>query len=276
MTTQTDSPREEQLYCLELNISSPTTIVLIHGLFSSHIEWEYVTPHLQDYHLLVIDSAGHSKSSHLLPATIPAAADHVAALIRSRAHNGRAHVVGMSTGGFIAQNLAHRHPSLILSAMASGSCPWEGGAKYLGSRPSLFWYLLYPMDVMPYSVYIWLTKKMGLLPHEELHAEVLRNKRWEVTRDMVSSIVESGWEDVRGVKGVRTLAVAGANPAKSDDVEGARKMGTIWKENGQDMNKVVVIDEAVHAWDLQLPELFAKVIAAWVENKPLPEECKEQ
>jgi pimeloyl-ACP methyl ester carboxylesterase len=272
MTTQADSPDQEELYYFELNSSATTTIVLIHGLLTSHLEWAYVTPHLQDYHLLVIDAPGHSNSSNLLPATIPASSDRIAALVRNRAHGGRAHVVGMSMGGFITLNLARRYPSLVLSAFATGSAPFEGSTKFLASYPSIVWYMSYSMNVMPDGVYWWWTRRLGLLPHEELHAQTLRNKRWEVMRDVFSSIVELGWDDVRGINGVRTLAVAGA---KQDSVEGVKKMGTTWKESGQSMNRAVVVKDAVHAWDLQLPELFAQAITAWVEQRPLPEELKE-
>jgi pimeloyl-ACP methyl ester carboxylesterase len=272
MTTQGDSPDKEELYYLELNSSAPTTIVLVHGFLSCHLEWGYVTPHLQDYHLLVIDGAGHSKSSHLMPATIPAASDRVAALIRNRAHGGRAHVVGISMGGFVVLNLAHRYPEIVLSVFASGSAPFEGAAKFTASHPSIMWYLLYSMDVMPDSFYLWYSNRQGLLPHEELHAEVLRNKTWELTRDVLTSMAAAGWDDVRGINGVRTLAVAGG---KRDPVELVKKMGTTWKENGQSECRAVVIEDAVHPWDLQLPELFARAITAWVEQKPLPEECKK-
>lgn len=274
MTAQIDAsaPHRGELYYLELNSSATTTIVLIHGLLTSHLEWAYVTPHLHDYHLLVIDAPGHSNSSHLLPATIPGASELVAALIRSHAHGGRAHVVGMSMGGFITLNLARRYPSLVLSAFATGSAPYQGSNKFLASHPSIVWYMMYSMNVMPDSVYWWWARRQGLLPHEELHAQTLFNKRWEVIRDVFSSIADIGWDDVCGINSVRTLALAGA---KQDYIEGVRKMVTIWKENGQSMNKAVVVKDAVHAWDLQLPELFVQAITAWVEQRPLPEELKK-
>ncbi len=74
-----------------------------------------------------------------------------------------------------------------------------------------------------------------------------------------SSIVEMGWHDVRGINSVRALAAAGA---KQDPVECIKKIGIIWK-NRKSINMAVVIKHAIHAWDLQLPELFSQDITAW-------------
>lgn len=266
MTTQVDL---EELWYLEQNSSAPTTIVLIHGFLSCHLEWDYVTPYLTDYHLLAIDSAGHSKSSHLLPATIPAASDRIAALIRTRAHNGHAHVVGLSMGGSIALNLAARYPSLILSAFVSGAAPLEGNARWMSTYPSIIWYFSHLMNIMPESVFLW---QQGLLPHKELYREILKNKTRVLMNDVCLSLAERGWDDVRAMRGVRTLAIAGA---KKDPVDDVKKFGIVWKENGQSMNRAVMVEDAVHVWNMQLPELFAQAIIAWVEEKPLPKELVE-
>lgn len=49
----------------------------------------------------------------------------------------------------------------------------------------------------------------------------------------------------------------------------------VWKESGNWLNRVVLVKGAVHAWDLQLPELFARAIIAWVEEKLLAEEITD-
>lgn len=222
------SKQEDELYYLELSSTAPTTILLIHGFLSSHLEWSYVTPHLKTYHLLIPDTPGHSRSSHLLPATIPAASDHIASLIRTRAHGGRAHVVGMSVGGFTALNLAlpGRYPELVLSVFASGCAPFQGRSLFFAAHPSIVWYMMYSMAIMPLSVYRWQAGRQGLLPHEEVYGEVLKNRRWEVTRDVFESIGELGWGDVRGIEGagVRTLALAGEKRDNVEGVEGEREL----------------------------------------------------
>ena len=63
---------------------------------------------------------------------------------------------------------------------------------------------------------------------------------------------------------VRVLSVSGE---KDDDLRSARKMGRVLREGS-----AVVVRGAVHAWDLQFPELFAKGILAWVKGEELPSE----
>jgi pimeloyl-ACP methyl ester carboxylesterase len=272
MAAQSTIQDEEELFHHSLNPAATTTIVLIHGLLSSHLEWAFVTPHLEAYHLLVVDAPGHSSSTHLLPARISPAADRVAALIRHRAHRGRAHVVGLSMGGFIALDLARRHPSLVLSAFATGAAPFEGSFKFLASHPSIIWYLMAFIDALPESMYWWLAGRRGLLRHPELRVEMRRNRRWEVVRDVYSSILELGWEEVREITEVRTLSIAGG---VQDQVNATRKMGIIWKEEGLRESKAVVVRDAMHAWDLQLPDLFAEGVKSWVEGRDLPARFEE-
>ncbi|KAH8878928.1 alpha/beta-hydrolase [Thozetella sp. PMI_491] len=265
----TPAGEQEELFHLSLHPAAETTIVLIHGLLASHREWDNVTPHLTNYHLLVVDAPGHSNSSHLLPARIPDAADLVAALIRRRAHGGRAHVVGLSMGGFITLNLARRFPELVLSAWATGSAPFEGSQRFMAAHPSIPWYLMTAIDALPDAVYWLLTGNLGLLRHEDLRAETRRNRRWEVVHSVFSSILEVNLEQVRGIKEVRVLAIAGG---RQDPVEPTRKMGLAWKDSGHPDSRAVVVKAAVHAWDLQLPVLFADGVLAWIEGRPLPEQ----
>jgi len=150
-----------------------------------------------------------------------------------------------------------------------------------------------------------------MLPHEELRAEMKRNAKWEVVRDVYSSILrDCDWELVRelgdlqvgidnnsgdqdgedgedgkeGQRGVRILVVAAG---KQDDVEAAREMGRVWREEDhlvgagerggtRTKSKAAVVRGAVHAWNLQFPEVFAEGIKAWVEGREeLPVEYEE-
>jgi pimeloyl-ACP methyl ester carboxylesterase len=110
----------EQLFHLSLNDDKPRTILLLHGLMSSHREWAKITPSLSEYHLLIPDLPGHRSSDHLGPFTLSNASELVARLIRAYAHNSQCHVAGFSGGGFVAVELANRHPELVQSLFISG------------------------------------------------------------------------------------------------------------------------------------------------------------
>lgn len=109
-----------------------------------------------------------------------------------------------------------------------------------------------------------------MLRHEELLGEMRANLRTEMVRDVYTSILKFTDEDVRAV-GVRTLAVAGG---LQDDVEGTRRMGRELR-GGCKESKAVVVRNAVHTWDLQLPGLFAQGVKAWIEGWELPVEFEE-
>ncbi|KAK3353731.1 Alpha/Beta hydrolase protein [Lasiosphaeria hispida] len=269
----TDTPQTppQPPFHLSLNPTQPTTILLLHGLLSSHLEWAHVTPLLPTYHLLLPDLPGHSRSAHLSPSTIPAMATAVAALIQTHAHNGVAHVVGLSMGGFVALDLARRFPARCLSVFATGAAPFEGLFAWMAGRPRVVFGLMWALESVPDAVYWWMAGRSGMRRFEELRGEMARNRRWEVVSGVYTSILaDCGWEEVRGIDAVRVLDVAAG---KQDDVEAARKVGRVWRDTGVRErlgSRAVVVRDAVHAWDLQLPELFAGGIRAWVEGTELP------
>ncbi|RKK60608.1 hypothetical protein BFJ69_g17207 [Fusarium oxysporum] len=80
-------------------------------------------------------------------------------------------------------------------------------------------------------------------------------------------------EDVRTVaeKDKRILAAAGD---QGDDFDGAKEMSLTFRNEGREDGKkgtACLIKGAIHAWNLQFPELFAEGFKAWTEEKPLPE-----
>ncbi|KAL2126518.1 hypothetical protein VTI74DRAFT_778 [Chaetomium olivicolor] len=247
-----------------------------HGLLSSHLEYTHFIPLLSTYNLLLVDLPGHSNSfSTSTPPrpesySIASIADAVAGVIRTHAKGGKAHIVGLSMGGFVGLELARRYPELCSSAWVTGSAPFEGWAAWLAARPGWIEGFIWVMEVLPDGVYNWLAGWQGLKPHGELREEMRRNRRWEVIYGVYRSILAGArWEEVKGIEGVRVLTVAGG---KQDDVEATRKMGRVWTEMGREGCKAAVVRGAVHSCDLQMPEVFAEGVRAWVEGRELPRE----
>ncbi|KAH7163424.1 Alpha/Beta hydrolase protein [Dactylonectria estremocensis] len=265
MTTNEPSDSEPELFYISLNDDKPITVVLLHGLLNSHLEWEFVMPHLTDYHILAPDISGHSRSRDILPADLISSADRVAALIRRHAKGGRAHVVGLSMGAFVTLRLSQRHSALVLSAMVTAGHPMERQWAWVVGHPSVTYYLmLFLLELVPARVYLRVAARHGMRPHGQLLGEMRANRRWEVIRDVDRGLTELTWADVRGLP-VRTLSIAAGNV---DDVEAVRRMGSEMPVEG---SLGVVVRGAVHTWNLQKPELFADGIKAWIEGRPLPE-----
>lgn len=75
-------------------------------------------------------------------------------------------------------------------------------------------------------------------------------------------------ERVAEIRGVRIAVVAGG---KRDQVAQTREMGKVLASMNSEC-KAFVVRDAVHLWDLQLPELFAQGVRAWIEGIEMPEE----
>lgn len=273
---QPREPSAGQLYFVSSNDSASQTVILLHGICSSSSEWGLVTPHLSDeYHVLAVDLPLHSRSRHIAPFTIENAADHVAAVIRDHAHGGKAHVVGLSAGGFVAQNLTQRYPELVSTLYITGAMPFAGFRAWISTHPVLLYLVSGAFNkYIPLAVVRRINTSMGMQVSDELLLEQQDNFSYALIRDGFAGIGAFNLDTVKELAEtkVRTLAVAGE---KQDDVEGTRKMGQVLKEHGLPQNVAVVAKDAVHAWDLQKPELMAESIKAWIENRPLPEGIEE-
>ncbi|MBE3043027.1 alpha/beta fold hydrolase, partial [Candidatus Bathyarchaeota archaeon] len=214
------SPAEE-LFFESHNEDKSETIVLLHGLLSSHKEWDLVIPHLGAYHVLAVDLNGHSGSRNMTPTTTTASAENVATLIRGRAKGGTAHVVGLSFGGFVGLSLTGAHPELVRSLFVSGAAPFEGLYKWMAERPSTIWYSLRAIMGVPEWLYWRMLSWKGMAKNEALYADMLGNLKWENVRDGYTSILDIAFEDVARMD-VRILSVAGD---QDDDLKSTRKMG---------------------------------------------------
>ncbi|MEO6207920.1 MAG: alpha/beta fold hydrolase [Candidatus Limnocylindrales bacterium] len=99
-------------------------IVLIHGMRLSRSMWAAQIADLRDdYRVIALDLPGHGVLADS-PFSLDAAADQVALVIQSvvgERTGGRAVVVGLSLGGYVAMNLAARRPDLVRGLVVSGA-----------------------------------------------------------------------------------------------------------------------------------------------------------
>src|ERR1700733_3970746 len=110
----------QELAPLELNDSRTTTILFIHGAFSSHREWIPVSCHLSDYRLLKPSLPSHGSNLKIRPFSVEFSAHLPADLIRQKAKNSEAHVVGLNMGAHVAIYLASHYPDVVTTVFASG------------------------------------------------------------------------------------------------------------------------------------------------------------
>ncbi|KAI4860572.1 alpha/beta-hydrolase [Hypoxylon rubiginosum] len=270
---QPDTASDEGLFFTSLNSLAPVTVVLLHVGMSSHLEWSHTWPELTEYHLLIPDLPQHSRSRHVKPFSFGLAADHVAQMIRDHAHDGHAHMVGLSTGGFIAMEVIKRYPEVVTSAFLSGATPLKDMWKRINSQPKL---AFLGLSVLLHSPKSLLFKATGWAPefqNDELLKEIRRNntsRLYETCTRETNNWDRSDMVDV-GKRDKRIALVAGG---KQDNVEGMRDMGQLLESLGSNdgrESRAFVVRDAIHAWNLQFPVLFARGIRAWIEKTPLPE-----
>ena len=90
-------------------------VVLIHGLGGASLtEWYEVGPRLLDhFRLTIVENRSHGLSPRFTSSyEVTDVADDVAAVME-QVGLAKAHVVGYSMGGTVAQALAYRHPNLV-------------------------------------------------------------------------------------------------------------------------------------------------------------------
>lgn len=275
MDSTTGTATEGELFFVSSNTDKPVTIVLLHGALSNHLEWDAVVSHLSGFHLLIPDLPQHSLSKDLSPFSISFAADKTASLIEKHAHAGRAHLVGLSLGGYVAMEVIRRHPELVASAVVSGAAPVSGLRLRQLDWSSTAYYVQLGFMQLPYDLFLRLGRWwLGLQISDDLMAAMGSNFTWELFEAVVRGLKE--WQDdavtETGRRDVRILAVSGG---KQDDTEATKKLGHKLSSLGSGqggLSRAAVVKTAMHAWNMQLPELFANGIISWIEHSSLPPE----
>jgi pimeloyl-ACP methyl ester carboxylesterase len=97
-------------------------IVFLHGTRLTRAMWRPQRPLAERFRLVMADLPGHG-SLAAVRFTLPAASDHVHRVIDA-AIRGRAVVVGQSLGGYVAMDLAARHPEQV-RALVLCNCTQE-------------------------------------------------------------------------------------------------------------------------------------------------------
>ena len=241
-------------------------IVFLHGLELCHLEFSRTTPFLsKDYELILVDLPGHSGSRNI-PFTIDNAIAALSHLISTKVAGGKAHIIGMSLGGVVGLELARRHPELVLSLFCTGCVPPRSLRRWIMSRPRLLGGVEIVLGKFATESMFWFS--LGVKPVPELGEEFRKNQSMALLRAGYSACTAMTLEDLAEIQGVRVTIVAGG---KRDSVEQTREVGRMLRGKGEGCEAFVVRD-AVHLWDLQLPELFARGVRAWIERSEMPME----
>lgn len=235
------------------------SIVFMHGIGASGWMWYPQIAALSNYHCMNVDLPGHGKSNQVEWVSFADVADQVAALIRERATSGRAHVVGLSLGGYVVLVLLERHPDVVDRAIISG----------VTAEPMPNRWLLKPQ--------LWLTTALfrregyvkrlakSLAPNAQAaFIENLRAMSMEAYRRIYEEAAEFHVPQALRSSNTPTLITAGGRESRIiiEAVEAISKL----MPQGQGR----LAPGLGHGWNLEAPDLFSAMIRAWINNAPLP------
>ena len=247
----------------EANADRPRFIVFIHGAGAGGRDWHLNTPFMSTHHLLFPDLPAYGESAHIQPFSKHLSAELLAKLIREHAHQGRAHIVALSLGAFVAVELATAHPEVVDAMFISGlTClPYDistGLAFYLA------WCVSKIESAAPGSLVSWLLDGITL-PDSDPNLNTVSRQRAVLSTIARPQSIEP-WK-------ARTCIIAagksGILPTADSPADALR-----FRDAGRKVNAETIAfthKGMRHAWNLQDPALFSRAAMAWFEGEPLPE-----
>lgn len=258
------------LYFKETGRNSAETIIFLHELNMAGWMWDMQVEAFPDYHCIVPDLPEHGKSINNRPFTIKSAVKQVIELFKEKAHNGRAHLVGISLGAQIILQILNNAPEMVDHAFISG-------ALVNISKPSdaflkLFNYLL--------DAYI---------PVKDHHLSIGSYIRcYGIPKNQRRNFITS----TRVVKQDSAREILKENiffkmPSKLDKTDvpvlvmAGEKDYTIIKESTQELVGILPNSRAFlapgvgHIWNMEKPNLFNEVLRRWITGISLPDNLIE-
>ena len=249
------------LYFDQTGTLGAPSILFLHGIGASSWMWRDQVASLSDFHCITVDLPGHGKSNRVTWSSLADTTDQIAALIESHATNGRAHIVGLSLGGYIAMVLLERHAESIDRVVMSGVTVAPMPNRSL-LKPQL-WVM---GNLLKRRWFVNMQAKSMKLPDdmrkaftENLLAMSMDAYRriWE---EAVNFHVPSALQHVHNP----TLITAGGNESKII-IEAVTAITELMPHAAG-----CLAPGLGHGWNVEAPDLFTGMVRAWVSDAPLP------
>ncbi len=251
------------MYTAESGNKDAASIVFLHGGGTAGWMWNQQVKDLQDFHCLVPDLPGHGKSVDEKWVSFADTADKLAEMIAGKANRGRAHVVGLSLGGYIVVELLSRHSAVIDHAMLTGinALPYRGAGLMKAITA-----LMLPLKNMEFLAKASFKSMNISEEHLPEYLSGLRNLDDKSYLKLANQAYDFRVPPMPENLACPTLVMAGekevSNVLKSQPV----LMQNIPGATGR------IAPAMGHVWSAQAPELFSRTIRCWIEDQPLPDE----
>lgn len=252
------------LYIKETGKNNTETIIFLHGEGTAGWIWDKQVESFNDYHCIVVDLPAHGKSANIKPFTVKSSAKMVIDIIKERAHGKKANLVGMSLGAqIIVQILSMAHEvvdhALISGTIARNSQPTESFLKLLDNLIELY------LPDKNKTICIMSYARSYNIPGD------LRTKFKESTyviepysldkilRETILFKVPDNLEHAD----VPVLVMTGEKDYRIINESALNLLNVLPNSKGATALKVG------HLWNIENPELFNRVLRAWISNGDL-------
>ena len=249
------------LHVEETGTRGAPSIVFLHGIGASGWMWRRQIAALADFHCLNVDLPGHGGSNQVAWVSLADSSAQIVALIQARATHGRAHIVGLSLGGYVALVLLERHADVVERVVISGvtAAPMPNRALL---NPQLWlmsfflrrrWFVKMQADSMhvPPDMQAAFTENLSLVSmrtYRRIYEEAV-DFRLPATLSQVDTpvLVTAG-----GRESDIILQAVDAIPKRLPNAQGRLAPGL------------------GHGWNVEAPDLFNAMLRAWITGRPLP------
>ncbi|MFC6580030.1 alpha/beta fold hydrolase [Planomonospora parontospora] len=239
-------------------------VVLLHGAGTSGWMWtRQIADLAADFLVLVPDLPGHGRSNDHPWVSIADTAALVSEMIAAHAPERRAHVIGLSLGGYVGLHLAAAHPEPVATLTVSGvnilPFPNRGTMKIMGV-------LMTPL--MKWGPMLRANARSLNIPAEDFDG--YREAARAMTRQAFRRVSEEALD-------FRVPAEAGDSPCPVLAVAGGNEHDLIKRSltgiaAAFPAGETRLVPGVGHGWNGEKPELFTAMIRARVTGDPLPGE----
>jgi pimeloyl-ACP methyl ester carboxylesterase len=251
------------LHVYESGPASAPAILFLHGSPLSGAMWRPQMAGLSEFHCLAPDLPEHGQSAGVGPFEMADTVRRLVDIIRSLTKGGRAHVVGLSFGGVVAQALMVHAPAVVDHAVLSGTAARMGKAlqallrvTLAANRPLLSW-------LRPEQLAALVRFQFGLPP--DYDAMVARDLAVMPAARMVRFVMDTYTRIETPTEArVPVLVAVGQKETAIARMMARQLVAEIAGARG------VMAPQLGHAWNLQAPDLFCDMVRAWVMDRALP------
>lgn len=253
------------LFIQETGHQNSETIVFLHGGGMAGWIWDEQVKDFNDYHCMIPDLPEHGQSAEVKPFSIECAAEVVVDLIRTRAHNGKAHLVGLSLGAQIIVQILATHPEVVDHAFLSGTLiraiPYQDVLLKLLDYTFKVYEPVKDTDFfIKANMRTYNISKSYFHKFKEATLQIKADSLHRILQENLFFKLPSGLEKAK----VPVLVMMGEKDYK------------VIKESARDLFNILpnssayIVPKVGHVWNMESPELFNHVLRNFINGKSLP------